>query len=71
MYVADQFNHRVQVFTTEGRWLGMWGKAGNQQGEFDRPNDIAIGADERVYVADFGNARVQVFILKRKEGAEQ
>ena len=41
----------------------MWGKAGNQQGEFDRPNDIAIGADGRVYVADFGNARVQVFVL--------
>lgn len=38
-----------------------WGKQGSQPGEFEQPRGIAIDSKGQVYVADSGNARVQVF----------
>ena len=67
LYVADQFNHRIQVFTADGQFLGSWGKAGDAAGQFDRPSDVAFDDFGRVYIADFGNARVQVFKVVQKK----
>ncbi|XP_078656709.1 E3 ubiquitin-protein ligase TRIM71-like [Branchiostoma floridae x Branchiostoma belcheri] len=39
-----------------------FGKKGNQEGDFDRPLDVAVWG-ERLYVADTFNKRVQVFDL--------
>ena len=36
---------------------------GNGPGEFERPEGIAIDANRKVYVADTGNNRIQVFDL--------
>ncbi|KAI8509684.1 hypothetical protein Bbelb_121120 [Branchiostoma belcheri] len=41
------------------------GQKGSQQGQFDRPIDVAVRG-ERLYVADNGNQRVQVFDLSGK-----
>ena len=39
-----------------------WGKKGNKEpGEFNLPHSIAIDKSGRVYVADRGNNRIQVF----------
>jgi DNA-binding beta-propeller fold protein YncE len=38
-----------------------WGQKGRGPGEFDLPHSVAIDAQGRVYVADRGNARIQVF----------
>jgi DNA-binding beta-propeller fold protein YncE len=61
LYVADTGNHRVQVFTPEGKLLYGWGGAGSDPGQFLSPSGIAVGAGDEVYVADTGNDRVQVF----------
>ncbi len=63
VFVADQFNHRIQVFSPQGEFLGHWGEHGTGPGQFDRPSDIAFDDAGLVYVADFGNARVQVFAV--------
>jgi len=66
VYVADLWNHRIQQFTAEGRFLRAWGGyAGvtdpqEQPGRFFGPRGILIQGD-RVYVTDTGNKRVQVF----------
>ena len=68
IYVADTWNHRIQKLDDYGDLLTFWGVYGQYgpgdtggQGAFYGPRDVAVGPDERVYVADTGNKRVQVF----------
>ncbi len=52
VYVADRNNHRIQVFTAEGKFLKMFGKHGDGRGELDCPISITIDTSDRVYVGD-------------------
>ncbi len=38
-----------------------WGEPGEEPGQFDAPEGVAIASDGRIYVADTNNDRVQVF----------
>ncbi|HCK67317.1 MAG TPA: hypothetical protein DHW49_13740 [Anaerolineae bacterium] len=63
VYVTDTWNHRVQKFTRDGRFVKAWGVFG--QGEtpesFYGPRGLAVDAEGRVYVTDTGNKRIVVF----------
>jgi 6-bladed beta-propeller len=61
--VTDGYsNTRVVKFDKTGKPLTKWGTRGKGPGQFDSPHSIAIsGKGDRVYVADRGNARIQVF----------
>lgn len=63
VYVTDTWNHRIQKFTAEGKFITAWGTFG--QGEtpqaFYGPRGLAVDAEGRVYVADTGNKRIVVF----------
>jgi sugar lactone lactonase YvrE len=68
VYVADTWNHRVQVFSAEGQFLRGWGGfeqvPSNQPGSpngFWGPRDITIDPANNVYVADTGNKRIRVY----------
>jgi DNA-binding beta-propeller fold protein YncE len=61
IHVADTGNHRVQVYSIEGKLLGGWGRKGSGPSEFLFPAGICIGAEGEVFVADTGNDRIQVF----------
>jgi len=62
LYVVETKGFRVSVYDTETRKkLFSFGKAGDQEGEFNRPWGIAIDKNGDVYVADGLNARVQIF----------
>jgi len=45
LYVADRSNKRVQIFTPEGDFRGMWTGMGG-------PNDITRGKDGNFYIAE-------------------
>ncbi len=61
LLVADHSNHRVCVFSTDGNaLLRTWGRFGTADGEFKYPTALAL-ADSKLFVLDFGSARVQVF----------
>jgi DNA-binding beta-propeller fold protein YncE len=61
-YVSDGYgNSRIAKFSPEGRFLLDWGRAGENPGEFRTPHNVLAGPDGRIYVADRGNARVQIF----------
>jgi ABC-type Fe3+ transport system permease subunit/DNA-binding beta-propeller fold protein YncE len=61
LYVADSCNHRIQVFSSDGRFLRAFGKAGSGLGELSYPYDVAVDARGNVFVCEFGNSRIQVF----------
>ncbi len=50
----------------DGRWLKSWGSYGRRAGQFDTLHSIAADADDRIYVADRGNRRIQVFDTEGK-----
>ena len=58
VYGADFGHGVVRVFDGKGTPLGTFGKPGRGPGELDRPEDVAV-REERIYVVDFGNDRVQ------------
>ena len=59
--VADNQNHRVQVFDSNGTFLRSFGHQGKNAGEFSCPDGIVIDKDGNIFVADRGNHRVQMF----------
>lgn len=61
-YISDGYiNSRVAKIGPDGRWLKSWGSYGKEPGQFDTLHSIAVDAEDRVYVADRGNRRIQVF----------
>ncbi|MFT4747873.1 MAG: peptidylamidoglycolate lyase [Congregibacter sp.] len=61
VYVSDGYiNTRVITYTPSGTFDFQWGTPGSQPGNFDLPHGIAVNND-KVYVADRGNARLQIF----------
>ena len=55
--VADFNNYRLQVFTAEGDFMGS---EESQPLQFNRPFDVAIDHNGRIFVTEDGNNRVQV-----------
>ena len=65
VFVADGYgNNRIAKFDRAGNYLGMWGglKPGTDQGQFILPHSIT-SLNDRLYVADRGGGRIQVFDL--------
>ncbi len=61
-YIAEygEFD-RIQKFTREGKFLLQWGGHGKELGQFVRPQSMQLDAEDRLWVADSCNHRVQVF----------
>ena len=67
IYVVDALFDNIQIFDQSGRLLMAWGGPGHAYGRFWLPSGIFIDDNDRIYVADTYNKRVQVFqYLKRK-----
>lgn len=62
VFVADGYgNNRIAKFSAEGKFLLDWGHKGDASGQFHTPHGITLDLENRVYVADRTNARIQVF----------
>lgn len=67
VYVADTWNHRVQVFDDGGAFVAKWGRLGQMSsasgGEdlFYGPRDLVVDDQGRLFVSDTGNKRIIVF----------
>src|ERR1700742_5306542 len=61
-FISDGYiNSRVAKVDKDGNWIKSWGDRGTGPGQFNTPHSIASDANGNVYVADRGNARIQVF----------
>jgi streptogramin lyase len=62
IYISDGYiNSRVARYDKDGNWLGSWGEPGSGPGQFNTPHAIVADHQNRIYVADRGNGRIQVF----------
>jgi len=61
LYVSDEDNHRVQVFTLEGRYVREFGTD-----QLKYPRCLTVTSDGSVLVTDKINNRVAVFDKKGK-----
>ena len=65
VFVADghdeNSNARIVKFSKDGTFIKTWGKRGSAAGEFDTPHGLALDSRGRLFVADRGNNRIQIF----------
>jgi hypothetical protein len=62
VYITDGYiNSRIAVFDRNGSWVKSWGEPGEGPGQFSVPHSIVIDRENHIYIADRGNARIQVF----------
>jgi len=62
IYVADDCNHRIQIYTSDGVYSTTIGIGyGAENNQFNSPQDVAVGANGYIYVADTNNHRIQVY----------
>lgn len=62
LYVSDEKQSRIQVFQPNGTFVGKWGSTyGTSAYDFKGPVGMDVDAAGRIYVADTGNDRVQVY----------
>ncbi|HJS72998.1 MAG TPA: peptidyl-alpha-hydroxyglycine alpha-amidating lyase family protein, partial [Vicinamibacteria bacterium] len=52
---------RIMKFTKDGKFVKEWGKVGSGPGEFRTPHALAFDSKGRLFVADRGNHRIQIF----------
>jgi sugar lactone lactonase YvrE len=52
---------RIMKFTRDGKFIKQWGRIGSGPGEFRTPHAMAFDSRGRLFVADRGNHRIQIF----------
>jgi sugar lactone lactonase YvrE len=71
LYIADSFNSRVRVVTSDGtigtvagdRWHGYYGDGGPATAALLRfPSGLALDAVGNLYIADADNSRIRVLV---------
>jgi sugar lactone lactonase YvrE len=71
---AGTKGHQVHKFSPKGEKLlslGVAGKASNADGEFNQPNDVVIGPDGSIYVADGHEAQGMITANAVAEGIKR
>ncbi len=70
VFVTDLINDRVYRFSRNLRPIAMWDRAGGPSVRFDRPEAIAVGPNNTVFVGDFprpdGSSRIRAFSIEGK-----
>lgn len=65
IFVSDGHNasvhNRVVKYNSAGEYLLEWGRVGAEAGEFRVPHALAMDSQGRLFVADRGNSRLQIF----------
>lgn len=55
---------RIMKFAADGTFIKQWGEIGTAHGEFRTPHAMEIDSQGRLWVADRGNHRIEIFDLE-------
>ncbi len=66
LYVADSCNHRIEIFSPDGKFVAAYGRPGTGLGEMSYPYDVTVDAQGLQFVCEFGNSRIQIFDRNRQ-----
>ena len=71
IFITDGYgNHRVMKFSKDYKFIKQWGGGpdtkGNADGQFDLPHSISIDWQDKLYVLDRENHRIQMFDTEGK-----
>jgi len=62
IYVSDGYgNFRAHKYSSDGELLLSWGEEGEETGQFALPHGVFVDKNDRVYIADRENHRIQIF----------
>ena len=61
MYFAEQNNHCISIFTTDGQFVRSFGGQGSSVGQFNVPCGITFDREGYLYVCDYCNNRLVVY----------
>ena len=61
LFITEENRHQVTVYDLAGNQVNQFGTFGSGPGEFSVPDGIATDSQDRIYVVDTGNNRVQIF----------
>lgn len=63
IYISYVGTSEVRAYSSAGGLIASFGQNGSRMGEFSAPSGLWVDADNRLYVADTANVRVQLFQL--------
>ncbi|MFC1911962.1 peptidyl-alpha-hydroxyglycine alpha-amidating lyase family protein [Chloroflexota bacterium] len=67
IYVSDGYgNARLHKFSPDGTLLSSWGEPGPAPGQFRLPHSVWVDKQDRIWVPDRENSRIQIFNEKGK-----
>ncbi|HNT23953.1 MAG TPA: 6-bladed beta-propeller [Anaerolineales bacterium] len=58
MYVLDDWDHSVFIFSSDGRYVSRFGSEGEDEGQFTMPYTLAVDNQSRIYISDFDGVLV-------------
>jgi DNA-binding beta-propeller fold protein YncE len=62
MLISDGYvNARIVEFDNDGHWVRQFGTPGKGDGQFTLVHGVTMDSEHRIYAADRGNSRMQVF----------
>ena len=65
IYISYAAKSIISMYKPDGTPMGTFGQFGSRIGEFNTPTEVWVDSSNRIYVADTGNSRVQVFQQSR------
>jgi len=68
VYVVDASNHRVQMFASDGEYLGQWGELGREEGRFGSLVGLRALRGGTVLVADSATGPADDMRIQRFDG---
>ncbi|MFL2784582.1 MAG: NHL repeat-containing protein [Dehalococcoidia bacterium] len=66
IFVTDELNSEILVFTPEGKLLRKFGSKGDTTDKLDRPSGISFNTKGQILVSDTMNHRIQIFDIHGK-----